>query len=75
MTSAIASAPGRNPLLDVWSDPRGIPPFEAIADEHYRPAFDEALALQRAEIDAIVGDTALPTFANTIEALERAVRR
>ncbi len=71
MTSAIASAPGRNPLLDVWSDPRGIPPFEAIADEHYRPAFDEALARQRAEIDAIVGDTALPTFANTIEALER----
>ena len=62
MTTANVSATERNPLLDIWSDPRGIPPFEAIAAEHYRPAFDVALARQRAEIDAIAGDTRTADF-------------
>ncbi len=54
--------------------PFGLPPFDEIRPEHYRPAFERALAAHRAEIDAIVADPNAPTFANTIEALERAGR-
>ncbi|MGH6923761.1 MAG: M3 family metallopeptidase [Propylenella sp.] len=64
-----------NPLLAEWSTPFGAPPFTEIAPEHFRPAFDAALAEHRVEIDAIAGETAAPTFANTIEALERAGER
>jgi len=59
-----------NPLLSDWTTPFGIPPFEAIEPAHYRPAFDTALAEQRAAIDAIAGEGAEPTFDNTIAAIE-----
>lgn len=59
-----------NPLLADWTGAFGLPPFGAIKPEHFRPAFDEALARHRAEIDAITANLAAPTFANTIEALE-----
>jgi peptidyl-dipeptidase Dcp len=68
MTAAQAAA--RNPLLEDWSTPFGLPPFEAVTPEHFRPAFDRALAEQRAEIDRLAGDAAEPDFANTIGALE-----
>lgn len=61
-----------NPLLADWNTPYATPPFDQITVEDYAPAFDAAIAEARAEIDAIVADTAAPTFANTIEALERA---
>ncbi len=60
-----------NPLLQEWSTPFGVPPFDQIRNEHYLPAFEEAFAQQRAEIDAIAAETDAPTFANTVEALER----
>jgi peptidyl-dipeptidase Dcp len=60
-----------NPLLGEWETPFKAPPFDAIAPEHFRPAFDAALGAQRAEVDAIAGEPATPTFANTVEALER----
>jgi peptidyl-dipeptidase Dcp len=64
-----------NPLLADWTTPFGLPPFPAIATEHFGPAFDAALAEARANIDAIAADPAPPSFANTIEAMERAERR
>jgi peptidyl-dipeptidase Dcp len=70
MTSP-ASSSADNPLLTDWTAPFGLPPFGVIQTSHFRPAFDTALARHRAEIDAIAADTAAPTFANTIEALER----
>jgi len=60
-----------NPLLEPWATPFGIPPFESIVPEHYGPAFDAAIAEQKAEIDSIVAAAEAPTFANTVEALER----
>jgi peptidyl-dipeptidase Dcp len=63
-----------NPLLAEWTTPFGLPPFAAIGPEHYRPAFDAALAAQRAEVAAIAGDPASPGFDNTIAALERSGR-
>jgi peptidyl-dipeptidase Dcp len=60
-----------NPLLAEWTGAFGLPPFEAIKPAHFRPAFDKALAAHRAEIDAISANQDVPSFANTIEALEK----
>jgi peptidyl-dipeptidase Dcp len=73
MTASDAALAG-NPLLTQWSTPFGLPPFESIAPEHYRPAFDTALAEQQSQITAIAESAETPTFANTIEALERSGR-
>ena len=51
-----------------------MPPFDRIAIAHFVPAFDRGFSLDRKEIAAIAGAKAAPTFANTIEALERAGR-
>src|SRR5665213_934857 len=60
-----------NALAADWSAAFGLPPFADIKPEHFRPAFDRALASHRAELDAITVGKAAPSFANTIEALER----
>jgi peptidyl-dipeptidase Dcp len=61
-----------NPLLADWTAPFGLPPFGAVATDHFRPAFDAALGEARRNIDAIAADAEPPGFANTIEAMERA---
>ena len=43
-----------NPLLTVWETEFGVPPFDQIQNDHYLPAFREAMEIHRAEIDAIV---------------------
>jgi peptidyl-dipeptidase Dcp len=63
-----------NPFFETWSTPFGLPPFDRIRAEHFPPAFDRAMAEHNAEIAAIIGSAAPPTFANTIEALERSGR-
>ena len=61
-----------NPLLDNWSTPHEIAPFDQIEDAHFAPAFETTLTEARAEIAAIADEPADPSFANTIEALELA---
>lgn len=60
-----------NPLLIPWTTPFGIPPFNQIRPEHFTPAFTETMATHLCEVAAIAADPAPPSFANTIEALER----
>ncbi len=60
-----------NPLLNRFDTPFEVPPFDKIRDAHYLPAFREGIRQQQEEIDAITSDKATPTFANTIEALEK----
>jgi peptidyl-dipeptidase Dcp len=60
-----------NPFFEIWTTPFGLPPFDRIRPEHFAPAFDRAMAEHDAEIAAITGSAEAPTFANTIEALER----
>ena len=60
-----------NPLLAEWDTPHATPPFDKIALEHYEPAFETAIAVSRAEVDAIVNNPEKPTFVNTIVALEK----
>lgn len=60
-----------NPLLvETFNTPFEVPPFDLIKDEHFEPAILDGIAIQQKEIDAIVNNTAAPTFENTIEALE-----
>ena len=61
-----------NALLTDWTGPFSLPPFDQIRDEDFAPAFETALEQGRAAIAAIAADPDAPTFANTIEALERA---
>ncbi|KQR25146.1 M3 family metallopeptidase [Microbacterium sp. Leaf151] len=66
MTDAVT-----NPLLAPPALPFDLPPYGSIRPEHYLPAFHEAFAAHRAEIDAITAQTDEPTFENTLLALER----
>lgn len=59
-----------NPLLQPWTTPFGMPPFDRIRPAHFEPAFDVAMKEHLAEIAAIAADPAAPTFANTLEALQ-----
>jgi len=61
-----------NPLLAPWDTAFGLPPFGEIAEAHFRPAFETAMAQHRAEVEAIATDPAAPDFTNTVEAMERA---
>src|ERR1700722_15685320 len=63
-----------NPLLEAWTAPFEAPPFDRFDPHHFRPAFDAALSQARAEIDAVAANPEPPSFANTIEALERSGR-
>ena len=67
MTAAALS----NPLLAASPLPYGLPDYRAIRPEHYLPAFTEAFARHRREIDAITNVAAAPTFENTLVPLER----
>ncbi|MBS1301255.1 M3 family metallopeptidase [Loktanella sp. SALINAS62] len=58
-----------NPLLSDWDTPFGMPPFDAISDDDFRPAVDQALTNARAVIDAIATAAEPPTFTNTIAAM------
>ena len=64
-----------NPLLSDWRSEFALPPFDAIEDDAFAPAFDVALAEARANIARIGGQGAAPSFANTIAALELAEQR
>jgi peptidyl-dipeptidase Dcp len=63
--------PTANPFFAAWTTPDEVPPFDRIRTEHFRPAYARALAEHDAEIKAITADAAAPSFANTIEAMER----
>ena len=69
-----ARPPSKNPLLSRWNTPFEIAPFDKIKMQHFRPALDAAFRAHNAEIKAIAGNPAKPTFANTIVAIEKSGR-
>ncbi len=68
MTANINS---QNPFFSTYKTPHGTTPFDKIKNEHYEPAFEKGIKEQEVEIDQIVNNPDLPTFANTIEAYEK----
>ena len=62
---------GDNPFFEeVWQTPYGVPPFDRIEFEHYKPAFERGMSLHNEEITAIVENKQEPTFENTILAYD-----
>lgn len=59
-----------NPLLNEFETPFGVPPFEQIRPEHYKPAYLKAFEEQKAVIRKIVTSKEEATFENTIKELE-----
>ena len=60
----------KNPLLQEWNTPYGIPPFEEIKTADYMPAIKEGIRQQNAEIWAIVNNSEPADFENTVAAYE-----
>ena len=71
LVSLMACNKNENPVLVEQDTPFGVPAFDKVKIEHYLPAFEKAIAENKAEIEAIVNNPEAPTFANTIEALDR----
>ncbi|MFD0989924.1 M3 family metallopeptidase [Mariniflexile jejuense] len=59
-----------NILLKSFKTPYNTAPFSKIKNENFLPAFKQAIDDAKAEIDVIVNNKDIPTFKNTIEALE-----
>jgi len=59
-----------NPFFNDYATPFGIPPFDKIENAHYAPAFDKAIEESKAELEKVANNKEVPTFENTIVALE-----
>ncbi|NTF33319.1 M3 family metallopeptidase [Rhizobium skierniewicense] len=68
----MTSTAAHYPALTEWNGKNGLPRFDAVKDEDFAGAFDEALAIHDTQIDEIAGNSDAPNFANTIIALETA---
>ena len=70
-TLALASsAMAGNPFFETYKTPHQTIPFKEIKTEHFLPAFEVAMKKHSEEVDAIINNPQVPTFENTIEALE-----
>jgi peptidyl-dipeptidase Dcp len=61
-----------NPLLEEFKTPYETAPFPEIKNEHFLPAFREAIKTGETEVNTIAENKAGPTFKNSVEALDRA---
>ena len=59
-----------NPFFAEWNTPFGVPPFDQIKPEHYKPAYEEGMKRENAEIQAIIDNTEEPNFENVILAYD-----
>ena len=60
-----------NPFARPSTLPFNYPAWDKIKNEHFAPAFAEAMRQESLEIEAIANNKAAPTFENTIVAMER----
>ena len=73
--NANAIMPVSNPLLLPWTGPYGgLPPFDKVKVADFKPAIEEGMAWNLAEIDRIANNPEPATFENTIAAMEGAGR-
>jgi len=61
----------KNPLLEKSNLPYGAPDFSKIEDKYYKEAIFEAMQLQKERVTKIIENKEVPTFENTIIALEK----
>jgi len=60
-----------NPFARPSTLPYHLPPFERIKESDFRPAFEAGMGEQGKEVEAVDHDPALPSFENTVVALEK----
>jgi peptidyl-dipeptidase Dcp len=73
ITSVLTALMTANPLIAPWTGPYGgVPPFDKVKVDDFRPGFEQAMADHLKEVDAIANSTEPATFDNTIVALEKA---
>lgn len=63
-----------NPFFAPFCTPHNAFPFDKLSLDHFSPAIKEALRQEKEEIAAIIKNPAVPTFDNTILALENSGR-
>ena len=63
--------PASNPFSSMSTLPYHAPDFSKIKDADYKPALEEGIKIQQHEIEKIANNPALPTFENTLVAMER----
>lgn len=72
--SGKGSTSTENPFFTEYNTPFGVPPFDQIKMEHYKPAFLKGMEEQKQEVEAIVNQRSVPDFENTIVALDQSGR-
>jgi peptidyl-dipeptidase Dcp len=70
-TATPATLPASNPFAKPSTLPFQTPDFSKIKDSDYLPALLAGMAEQKREVTAIANLKAAPTFANTVEAMEK----
>ena len=74
-TAPATAAVAANPLTQPWTGPYGgVPPWDQVKVEYFKPALEAGMADQLATIDRITANPDAPTFENTIAAMERSSR-
>ena len=71
LTLASTMMTAQNPFFKQAKTPHETFPFNELKDEYYMPAFEEGIKQHQAEINKIANNKQLPTFENTIVAMER----
>jgi peptidyl-dipeptidase Dcp len=75
-SAATSVAVPNNPLLAKWTGPYdGVPPWDQVKPELFDEAIQFGIDEQKREYDAIANNPAAPTWANTIDAGEKAGQR
>ncbi|HBL72486.1 MAG TPA: peptidase M3, partial [Bacteroidales bacterium] len=71
LLSGATVATAANPFFaKKYGNPHETLPFDKVKLEHFMPAFEKGFAQHEREIKAIAANKALPTFDNTIAALD-----
>ena len=70
MMYSCATKTESNPFFTEFQTEYGVPPFDKIKPEHYEPAFLKGIEEQNRNIEAIIENTEVATFENTIAALD-----
>lgn len=74
MSSSVCLNSSVNPLLETWTQPFSLPPFDKIQTEHYRPALEVGMEEHLKDLQAIVDNPEPPTFENVMVTYDRAGR-
>jgi peptidyl-dipeptidase Dcp len=67
----VAVSDKTNPFFSEYNTPFGVPPVDKILPKDYMPAFIRGMAEGREEIKSLSNNKSVPTFQNTIEALDK----